>query len=176
MIDLQTISIGLAALSFILAATYYTLNIRHAKETRQAQLFMQFTSQLFSKEAIRDNMDLLETQWDTLEDFYTKYDSSVNKENFVKRFHSWYMYDQVGYLLKRGLIDRELTYAIMGGMQASWSWQKFESIIKHQREYQNMPELAVWFEYLANELNKMNKKRGYSTTYRDDPGIYPEEL
>jgi len=176
MVDVQTVSIVLAALSFILAATYYSFNMRHAKETRQAQLFMQLTTQLFSKEMIRDNMDLMETQWDNLEDFYTKYDSSVNKENFVKRFRSWYIYDQVGFLLKRGLIDKEMTFTLMGGMNASWSWQKFKSIIEHQRDYQNMPELAVWFEYLVNKMNKMNEKRGHPTKYREDPSIYPEDL
>ena len=88
MIEIQTISIGLTALSFILAAIYYTFNIRHARETRQAQLFMQLTSQMFSKEMLTDSIDLLEMQWTDLEDFYRKYDSSVDKENFVKRWMS----------------------------------------------------------------------------------------
>ena len=135
--------------------------------------FKQKKHQVYSR---RDTIDLLESQWDDLEDFYRKYDSSVNKEHFVKRFGSWFALDQVGFLLSRGLIDRELTYALMGGYYASWQWQKYESIIRHQREYQNMPELAVWFEYLANEMNKMNEQRGHSTVLRDDPGIYPDKL
>ncbi len=53
MVELQTISIGLAALSFILAVTYYTFNMRHARETRQAQLFKQLASEIFSKEMLR---------------------------------------------------------------------------------------------------------------------------
>ena len=57
MIDLQTISIGLAALSFILAVTYYTFNMRHARETRQAQLFMQLASEIFSKEMLKDGIE-----------------------------------------------------------------------------------------------------------------------
>ncbi len=176
MVDLQTISIGLATLSFILAITYYTFNIRHARQTRQAQLFMQLTSQIFTKDAMSDNIDLLDMKWDDLKDFYRKYDSSVNKDNFVKRFLVWYRYDQIGFLLYKGLIDRDFTYALMGGMNASWVWNKFEPVIKHQRVHQNMPELATWFEYLAKELEKINIKRGYETSFRADPSIYPEDI
>jgi hypothetical protein len=166
----------LTALSFILAAIYYMFNMRHARETRQAQLFMQLTSHLFSKEMLRDNIELLEMQWTDLKDFYAKYDSGVNIENFVKRFHSWFILDQVGFLLSKGLIDRELTYALMSGMQAPMQWKKFESIIKHQREYQRLPELAVWFEYLDSEIKKMHEQRGYSTDFVEDPNIKPEDL
>jgi len=165
-----------AIIGVMIALGYYVVNIRHQRETRQAQLFMQIANQTFNRQALRDSVDLLEMQWTDLQDFYSKYDSSVDRENIVKRFAAWYHFDQVGYLFKKGLIDRELAYAIFGGYYAPWHWQKFKPIIEHQREYQNMPGLAVYFEYLANELNKMNEEKGYSTKYRDDIGIYPDKL
>ena len=176
MVELQTISIGLAALSFILAATYYIFNMRHARETRQAQLFMQLTSQLFTTEMMNNSIELLEMQWTDLEDFYRKYDSSVDRDNFVKRFQYWFLLNQVGYLLKKGLIDKDFTYTLLGGYSANWHWQKFKPIIEHQRVYQNMPELGIWFEYLVKEISKMNEQKGYSSKYRDDPGIHPDQL
>jgi hypothetical protein len=176
MIELSVIRDLVAIFGVIAGFTYYIMVVRNQRETRQAQLFMQLTSQIFSKEILRQNIELLEMQWDDLKDFYGKYDSAVNPENFAKRFNSWFMMDQVGFLLKKGLIDRELTFELMSGMQAPMLWNKFESIIKHQRDYQNLPELCVWFEYLNNEIKKMNAQRGYSTEYRDTPNIYPEEL
>jgi hypothetical protein len=118
-----------------------------------------------------DTIDLLSMQWDDLPDFYRKYDSSVDKENFVKRFHYWLLMDRIGALLMKGLIDRDLTYNLLGGFAATWQWQKFKPIIMHQREYQNLKELGVGWEYLVNEMIKMREERGHISEWSDDPAI-----
>ena len=99
-------------------------------------------------------------QWDGVEDFYEKYDSSVNVENFTKRFRAWFFLDGVGLLLKKRLIDKDMVYYLMGGYLGNWLWEKFGDVIKYQRDVNNIPELCVWFEYLANELTKMKTEQG----------------
>ena len=69
MIDIQTISIALAALSFILAATYYTFNIRQAKQNTKSQLFNQITSITIQKEWQIDAVELINLQWTDFDDF-----------------------------------------------------------------------------------------------------------
>ena len=135
---------------------------------------MGLAQDLFSRETVTDAIGLLSMQWEDLPDFYRKYDSSVNKDNFVKRFHYWALMDSMGTLLMMGLIDKELVYHLLGGYFTTWQWQKFKPIIMHQREYQNLKELGVGWEYLVNEMIKMREERGYTENWRDDPGIQLE--
>jgi hypothetical protein len=57
MIDIQTISIVLAASRFILAATYYVFNLKHQRESREATLFNSISQSLFSQERWRERAD-----------------------------------------------------------------------------------------------------------------------
>ena len=171
MVDLDTLSIVLTGMGLIIALTYYALTIRNQNRNRQAQLFMNLAKNISSRETLSDVIDLLDMQWEDPADFYRKYDSSVDKENFVKRFYYWNLMDKVGILLKKGLIDKELVYYLLGGYSTTWTWQKFKPIIIHQREYQNFKELGIGWEYLAKEMMKMREERGYTNEWRDDPTI-----
>ena len=171
MVDVDTISIVLTGIGLIIALTYYALTIRNQSINRQAQLFMSLAKDILSRETLSEIIDLLSMQWEDSADFYRKYDHSVNKENFVKRFHYWMLMDQVGVLLMKGLIDKELVYHLLGGYSTTWTWQKFKPIIMHQREYQNFQELGVGWEYFAQEMMKMREERGYTNEWPDDPTI-----
>jgi hypothetical protein len=162
MVDTQTILQFIPAVSLSIAAIYYMLILRNQNRTRQAQLFMQLFQHNMTKEWMKDWWELMQMQWDDIEDFYEKYDSSVNIDNFAKRFRAWFFLDGVGLLMKKGLIDREMVYYLMGGYLGNWLWEKFGDVIKYQRELNNIPELCVWFEYLAVELMKMKKQQGMS--------------
>ena len=167
---LQSLSYIAAAVGVCMAAVYYAMTLRNQNQTRQAQLFIQLSEQFWNKEALEDNWKLLEMEWKDLDDFYRKYDSSVNVKNFAMRWHLWYSMDTAGLLMKKGLIDREMVNYLMGGYWGLWTWKKFEDIIKHQRARNNMPELGIWFEYLANEMAKMREKKGYTAEIPEDWG------
>ena len=78
--------------------------------------------------------------------------------------------------MKKKLSDRELVYYLMGGYWALWLWTKYESIIKDQRVRSNLPELGVWFEYLAKEMIKMREQRGHTAEIPEGWGaVTPNE-
>jgi hypothetical protein len=160
MIELSVIRDLVAIFGVIAGFSYYVMVVRNQKETRQAQLFMQLFQTYVTKEWMTDNWELMTMEWDDLKDFFDKYDSSVDIDNFAKRYRSWFFLDGIGLLLKKGLVDKEMVYHLMGGYWGIWLWEKFEDVIRFSREYNNLPELAVWFEYLAQEMAKMRVERG----------------
>ena len=88
----------------------------HALETRGAQLFMHIYQQLNTIESQKTWAELLNMQWNSLEDFRNKYDSLVNLENWGKRGHIWWSYSSIDHILKKGLIDPDLVYRTLGPM------------------------------------------------------------
>lgn len=100
-------------------------------------------------------------EWDDYDEFTRKYDSSVNIENFAMRYNNWYFWDGMGLLLKKNLVDREMIYYLLGGgFGVLFSWDKFQSIIKQMRVQLDLPEMFVWFEYLADEMKKVAIEKG----------------
>jgi hypothetical protein len=160
-ITLQTIGMLLTGISLTIAATYYTLTLRNAEKTRKTQLFMQLYNHVTSKEFVQNFGDTLNMEWEDYEDFERKWGSGNNTEAYAKRYTVWYAYDGIGYLLKHNLIDIDIAYHL-NGTAALYQWSKYESIIKYQREVFNIPELALWFEYLVQEIRKRRIKLGHS--------------
>ena len=96
------------------------MTINNQNKTRQAQLFMQLFMIYRGKEFWRDGWQLLQMEWSDVDDFFTRYDSSVDMENFEKRYSIWAFWDGMGMLAKKGLVDKEMLYYLMGGYGAYW--------------------------------------------------------
>ena len=172
MIDIQTISIVLAACSFILAATYYTFNIRHTIQNRKAQLFNQITSITNQKEWQKDAIMLMNLQWTDFDDFARKYDSGVDIEHYAIRTMHFSVMDGRGYYVKTGQIDVELANTLVGGFYLVWLWLKYKDVVLGYRKFLSLPRYFENFEYLANELIDYNKKRGTPFIYDGRPVDY----
>jgi hypothetical protein len=92
-------------------------------------------------------------EWTDYEDFHNKYGIN-NPETFSKLFTLWYSYGTVGVLLYEGLMDKKLTYKLMGPLVIS-QWEKFKPIIERERIERNMAEAWSHFEYCSNEMIKL---------------------
>ena len=160
-ITLQTVGILFTGISLTIAATYYTLTLRNANKNRKTQLFMQLYNHVTSKEFVKSFGDTLNMDWEDYEDFERKWGSGNNTEAYAKRYSVWYAYEGIGYLLSQRLIDIDIAYHL-NGTAALYQWDKYESIIKYQREAFNIPELGLWFEYLVEEIRKRRKQLGHS--------------
>ena len=131
MIDLSTIRDIVAIFGVIAGFSYYVLTVRNTRINRDTQLFMQIFSLTNDPDFIKRITEMItEMEWDDWEDFERKYGTSVgNYENYGYRYALWKRYDALGELLRRGLIDGELVYALAGQNDAMWFWDKFGSII-----------------------------------------------
>jgi preprotein translocase subunit YajC len=59
MVDIQTISLSLAAACLLIAATYYIMILRNQQRTRQASLFMQLYDTYANRKVIQEFLEVL---------------------------------------------------------------------------------------------------------------------
>jgi hypothetical protein len=161
MVDLTTLqtlgyifgyfSVGIGALSFV-------INLFTTNRNRKITMATNLQQILISTQMSQLNGELWAMQWSDIEDFKKKYDSSVNPDNYAKRFQMWSTYDLVGYLLKRGLVDLETIYAVNHFVIVG-HWVKFRQIIEYfRRESAGKDYLSYW-EYAAKLLAKYKEER-----------------
>ncbi len=152
MVDYQAISIMFAGISIGVAAIYYALNIRHQKETRQTQLFMQIFDRLNQKESRKQIGEFIYVwEWKDFDDFWDKYGPEANIDDWASLNSLNAYYEGIGVMIKRGLIDPTLVDDIMSG-EIIRVWEKFEPIAREWRRRQNWPQAFEWNEYLYNEI------------------------
>jgi DNA relaxase NicK len=102
---LQSLSYMAGALGVCVAAFYYALNIRETTRTRRVTLTNTLIQSFISEEGSKRYMDLMNMEWKDFDDFYKKYDSSVNPENFAKRNAVYNICDILGYQYLSGQLD-----------------------------------------------------------------------
>ena len=159
---LQAVREIVTIVGVVAGLSYYILTVKNQNRTRQIQLLSQF-SKSTSEEVQKRSIELIALEWSDYDDFERKYGSDNNPDNYGIRYAAWSGFNQLGYLLKQGLIKIEQFQGIYAGAGGPmWMWHKFGSIIKEQRRRYNLPFLFVWFEYLANELIKDLERRGHT--------------
>jgi len=150
--SLQSLSYAAAAIGVCVATAYYVMTLRNQNRTRQAQLFMQIHEQWRNRNFIKRFYDALNNwEWEDEGDFWRRYGQGPNEEAFITVIELAWYFDGVGQLLRDGLIDIGLVYAMYSD-RVIRLWEKFLPIIEGLRD-QN-PEYYGNFEYLYEELKK----------------------
>ena len=158
MVDFQSISITLAALSFVVAALYYAMNLREANKNRKIAYTNTVTQYFLSEESVKTWVEIMGMRWTDFNDFKEKYDHRVNRENYEKRLALWYRCDNLGYLYKANLIDID-TVLNIGGTMIETAWAKFMPIIEGYRGNDFSSNAFKNWEYLAELVSKKRKER-----------------
>jgi hypothetical protein len=154
MVDYSTLSIVLTGLGIIGAIVYYTLTLRNATKTRQAQLFMQIYNRFISREFVeqmyylRFRMNM--PQPEEVMEFVT---SEENREDFNIVASTVYFFEGIGVLVSKGLIDVELVDDLMSG-PLTQIWERMLPIVPSMRNVLG-PEAAEWYELLYNKVKPM---------------------
>ena len=156
-IPLSTLRDVVAIVGVAIGFTYYILNLRNGRQTRQAQLFMQIHNQWNNKEFIKQFMDILNLwQWNNDDDFWYKFGQISNEEAYVSFITVLWYFESVGTLLRKRLIDIKLVDALYSDRYVQF-WEKYESILQGLRnDFQN-PEYYKNSEYLYTRLKKHQK-------------------
>ena len=151
MVDLQTISVSLAALGILVAATYYILTLRNQNRTRQAQLFMQIYSQWNSEEFARMRLEIRKMNYESFEDLVEKYGFEVNPDSWIARHSLCRFYSGLGMLVHDGEIELSRVEDMMGDIIVG-SWETLKTATLGSREAYGWSELYLFFEYLYHLL------------------------
>ena len=164
MVSIEQILYVIPVLALTASITYYALTIRNQNKTRQTQLFMQIHSSLQSPEIQKNFYEILNQEWETPKEYMTKYGPKTNPDAYSKRAHIALIFENVGILLSRGLVDITLVRDMMTGGIIMF-YEKLEPVIKYVREEENNPAWNEWVEYLYNQIKPISKQRHEKTQY-----------
>ncbi len=151
--DLQTISVAIAAVSIVIATLYSALTLRNDNRTRQAQLYVQIFDKLRTEEFIGTWIEVMYRQdFKDDEEWMDKYGPIKNPEAAGKLFSVGMLYQTIGMLVREKLIDPSLVlqenpWAVMA------TWEKLKPVVKGIRKTGD-PRFWSSFEYLANQIKK----------------------
>ena len=164
--DVQTAYYLIAATGVLVAAIYYIQNMRNAERNRKTQLSTNITEKLGSKEFLKDFIELSNMDWRDPEAFAKKYDSSLNTEtsndSFAQRWHLWATYENLGYLMRNGLVDDEIVYNSQG-VHPMIAWARCLPVLEYYRRKELGSRYFENFEYLARRMWEMGKARGLTS-------------
>jgi len=128
MIDLSAIRDLVAIFGVIAGFSYYYLTVRNTIKARKTQQVSRLRESLYSEKLQSITMELMEMSWTDLEDFDKKYDSTVNKDNYVKRWLLFGIYQEIGYLLREGLIDIDVVCGMIQYLPIEYSMFEGENL------------------------------------------------
>ena len=163
LVEIQAAYYMVAATGVLVAAVYYIQNLRVAERNKKIQLSMSIADRLGSKEFRRDYFTLWKLDWKDTDDFMKKYDSSVNtedaREHWALRWSVWNTYDNLGYLLREGLVNDDIVFNSSGN-DSIFIWARYWPMIDYYRRSQLGQRLLDNFEFLAKTMWEMGKARG----------------
>ena len=164
MIELSVIRDLVAIFGVVAGFSYYVLTVRNNQrnqrqqlETRQTQLFMQFT------EKIRDNQEAFtemreEWSWNNYDDFMQKYGPEANPDEWWKFITLAGLFEQMGVLAKEGSVNVQIIYDWIGSYPIRL-WDKFEEIIDGYRIEREAPPKGMWMEYFEDLVYMLREIR-----------------
>jgi len=118
----------------IIALTYYALTIRNQNRTRQAQLLWSIYDNYRSIESRRQSMEISSWEWEDIDDFFEKYGQQNNPEAWTLWTTKAALFNGIGILLKRNLIDIKLLDDLLtNSVDRHWNAMKMGAILLEWR-------------------------------------------
>jgi len=149
MVDITEISAVVAAAGVLVGVVYYILDMRNQSRMRKTELLTKLYSTMVDK-------DWLEAWQKVQSREALNYGNYLEKYGFVELNEIFVFFDQLGRLLKKGLIDIDLIPLTYG--QVSLTWEKIEPVLEGSRKRYNAPKHGEYAEYLCSELKKREQQ------------------
>jgi hypothetical protein len=155
MVDIQTISIVLAASSIIIGMIIGVEQLRDLKKSRRSEIKLQFYS-TFKPEFLNQIVNIIYKQeFSTLQEYVDKYGPRVDPESHASTMSLLYTLNSVGMFLREKYVDPHSLFQIWNPLAIKEVWSRIEPVVKEWREYYEYPELFESFEYLASEARNL---------------------
>ena len=155
---LQSVSYIAGSLGVCVAAVYYVFNMKLTLETRRLGLIDNIVNRFLGEEGNKMYFELMSYEWTDYEDFAKKYDSANNIESASKRFAVWTNFNEIGMMLRKGLVSVEDLY-VLGMAGIPYHWRKYKPIIEEVRRRYNGKDYLRDMEYLAGEMLRYMQSR-----------------
>ena len=157
-VDLTEISAIVAAAGVLVGVVYYLLDVRNQTMIRKTDLITRLYSTFGTEELQKAGNKIVEIEYKDYDDFVKKYGSPTSEEEIpLAATKVFYFFEEVGLLLKKGLIDIETVDQLMGYSIIAVGTKSMQ-IIEDARKRYNEPRLYQNFEYLYNEMKKREQQ------------------
>jgi hypothetical protein len=171
LVDVQTVSIVIAASGLFIAAVNSILSNRRTEktqqltlETRQAQLFMQVYSRWNSRDFAKAYGRVMYVhKWEDPEDWLQKFMADKNIEAYSDHQILSTYFEGLGVLLKQGLINISLIDDLLSD-RIVFFYEYTNPLRQQGREMRNNPKLYASVEYLYNEMKKREQQQATTNT------------
>ena len=165
MVDVQTVSIVIAAVSVVIGVVNSILTNRSAErrrqmelKTRQVQFFLDLYNKFVEKDILTMYMEVLMWNWKDFDDFYEKYGPEKNLDEFMKWVIVTTHLENMGLIAYEKMVDIHFVANLIGG-QIQDFWEKTEPILIEWGKRYNTPKIMPMTEYLY-EQEKTIRPRG----------------
>ena len=126
-LDLQTISIIVAALSVVIGVIMSVFSLRNHSKSRRTSIFLEFHKQA-DQEFLENVLEVVgEWSWNDYEEFLTKYGPPKNRKEWAQFVYVSSFFDSMGKLLEDKITDVKLIPETLAVIAMAW-WEKIEPI------------------------------------------------
>ncbi len=153
--EIQAAYYMVAATGVLIAAIYYIVNMRATLATRRISLAESISSRLVNLDGYRMYFEMRDWEWEDYEDFRRKYGSV---DSNAVRFTLWNSYNELGSMLRKGLVKAEDLYDL-GMYGIIFFWVQFKPIVEETRKRYNGLDYLRDLEFLANEMMRIKLSR-----------------
>jgi hypothetical protein len=155
LVDIQTFSIAIASVSVVAGVIYYALQMRHQTKVRQTDLIMRLRSAWRSRELRDSFVVVMNLESKDYSDYAKKYPlwEGVGAPEVRAVGETCTFFDDIGILLRRGLIDIGMVDDLFG-FWIKVAWEKVKPLIEGRRKDLNQPTIYKFFEYVYDEMKK----------------------
>jgi len=157
MVDVQTVSILVAAASVVVGVVLAVLQLRDLVKTRQTDLVMRLYSTFGSREFQEAWVETLRLEFKDYHDYLNKYGATSGKPAYTSVNMIASFFEGMGILLHRKLVDIALVDDL-SSTDIILTWHKMKPIVDGWRKHFNRPQMSEWFEYLYNEMQKREQQ------------------
>lgn len=166
MVDITEVSVFVAAAGVVVGIVYYILQMRYQSNVRKADLLIRLYSATNSKDIMDPAWNVSRLKVKSYEEYVKQYGSFLS-ENPMHRdvVKVLGMYDLIGSLLYKKLIDPDLAYNIVGIGHTKMFYEQLKPILLGIRRETNEPGAYAGFEYLINELTRIEPQLKKRTTF-----------
>jgi hypothetical protein len=157
--DVQTISIVIAAAGVFIAAINSIISSRRAEQQRQADLFQQIHAVWRTPEYQRAIAQIRRMEFTDFDDYLTKFGEESNAmSSIIVGTLLW----GIGTLVNKGFVDIDLVDRLFGHDILTY-WERVKPVVPERRKHFGR-QYAEDLEYLSNVINQRRGGNVINTT------------
>jgi hypothetical protein len=155
-LDIPTLSFVIASASVVVGAIYYLLETRHQRLIRQTESILRLSPwfSMNAKEMQEAITQVCSAEYTDYEDYMAKY-AGKPEYNSLKLLGNYF--EGIGLLVYRKLVKTDIVFDFWGDLVLS-IWEGNQKLIFAMRKDSNAPRMFEFWEYLAKEFKKKERK------------------